>query len=820
VIHKKISSIVSRFASVQVLALILSGLLSPVQADEAVKSDDLQNAQAELKKITRQVASAGTASAEQLQKFKKEIATVRANAQDCVQEAEPKVEVLDNELAILQPNPTRGKQTKTATGTQIADQSQAPMSPAIAKQVQDLQDRKASLQERIATCKLMLLNTSDLGSSVDDYLKGLQKRQLLTRGPNLVSVVQANLDGHERWKQFAGQLSETSAGWGAIRPLYLFGVAAIGLLGFILGFMLGRIAPRRFQARMAEMKSKKEGVSGGLAEALMSSASRHAPIVAALVGIIAYVTFIPSPDADLRLPLIFMYSLLAYFVIAALIRALFNPCPPATHYLAMPVAIAISLSHRSHVLALVAVFGWMMQELHVDGLLDDTMYTLIREIIGFVWVLNVIWVCWLLRRIEGWQDKWVFLLILSVALFGGLVAAWIGYFNLGALVILGITHTLILISLALVLSKLLSDLFNGLDEGRFRWQQAVRRSIGLKDQEYVPGLDWLRLVVNLVLWLGVGVLLLRAWDPNENITAKILAYFTEGFQVANLTVVPAHLLWSLVVLALLLTLSDWLKGRLDKKWLVKTRMETSAREALVTSFGYVAASIAVLVALSVAGISFSNLAIIAGALSVGLGFGLQNIVNNFVSGIIMLVERPVRNGDWIVVGDTEGYVQRISIRSTTIRTFDRADVIVPNSDLISGQVTNWTLGNTWGRAKVDVGVAYGSDIENVIAILLDVAGKHPEVFKGNPQLPDPYVLFLNFGDSSLNFELRAIIHDINRRLHVISDINRAINAEFNKQGIEIPFPQRDVNFRGPLKMEADSTVPPPQAPDDGERPQK
>jgi len=305
------------------------------------------------------------------------------------------------------------------------------------------------------------------------------------------------------------------------------------------------------------------------------------------------------------------------------------------------------------------------------------------------------------------------------------------------------------------------------------------------------------------LWLGAGVILLHIWAPSEDITTDIMVYFTEGFQVANLTVVPAHLLWSLVVLALLLTLSNWLKGRLDTKWLVKTRMETSAREALVTSFGYVAVIIAVLVALSVAGINFSNLAIIAGALSVGVGFGLQNIVNNFISGIIMLVERPVRNGDWIVVGGTEGYVQRISIRSTTIRTFDRADVIVPNSDLISGQVTNWTLGNTWGRAKVEVGVAYGSDIEKVIAILLDVANKHPEVFKGNPQLPDPYVLFLNFGDSSLNFELRAIIHDVNRRLHVISDINRAINAEFNKQGIEIPFPQRDIHFRGPLKTEAE-----------------
>jgi potassium efflux system protein len=346
----------------------------------------------------------------------------------------------------------------------------------------------------------------------------------------------------------------------------------------------------------------------------------------------------------------------------------------------------------------------------------------------------------------------------------------------------------------------------------------VRRSIGLKGEEYVPGLGWLRLVVNLALWTSAALLVLRVWDPDEEITTDILGYFSEGFQVAGLTIVPTQLLWAILVFAVFLTLTGWLKGRLNTKWLVKTRMEPSAREALVTTFGYVGVAIAIMVALSIAGINFASLAIIAGALSVGVGFGLQNIVNNFVSGIIMLVERPVRTGDWIVVGDTEGYVQRISIRTTIIRTFDRADVIVPNSDLISGQVTNWTLGNTWGRLRISIGVAYGSDVETVIETLLEVANNNADVIKGNPQLPDPCALFLDFGDSSLDFELRVIIRDVNQRRRVTSDINRAINAAFNKQGIEIPFPQRDVNFRGPLQIERDSRVP-PEAPDGGELPQ-
>jgi potassium efflux system protein len=550
----------------------------------------------------------------------------------------------------------------------------------------------------------------------------------------------------------------------------------------------------------------------------MACGVSYAPSLLALVGVTAYATLIPRAGDDMPFVLAMMYGLLALFVTAVGIRILLNPCPPATHYLPLPEAVAIPLSRRSRVLALILLFRWLVQELHADGFLDETMFALSRQIIGWAFILNVIWVVWLLRRLEGWQDKWALLLLISLGLFGGGVAAALGYINLGTLVILGITYTLALIGLALVLSQFFTDLFDGLDEGRYRWQQAVRRSIGLKDGEYMPGLGWLRLVVNLALWIAAALLVLRVWDPDEQITAEIPLYFSEGFQVGGVTIVPTQLLWAILVFAVLLALTGWFKGRLNTKWLVKTRMEPSARDALVTTFGYVGVAIAVMVALSFAGINFASLAIIAGALSVGVGFGLQNIVNNFVSGIIMLVERPVRNGDWIVVGNTEGYVQRISIRTTTIRTFDQADVIVPNSDLISGQVTNWTLGSSLGRIRIKIGVAYSSDIETVIETLLEVANNNVEVIKGNPQLSDPYALFLDFGDSSLDFELCAFIRDIKRHRHVISDINRAINAAFNKKGIEIPFPQRDINFRGPLQIERDSGLP-PEAPDGSASPQ-
>ena len=223
-------------------------------------------------------------------------------------------------------------------------------------------------------------------------------------------------------------------------------------------------------------------------------------------------------------------------------------------------------------------------------------------------------------------------------------------------------------------------------------------------------------------------------------------------------------------------------------------MERGSREALVTVTGYSGVLVGILVALGVAGIEFTNIAIIAGALSVGIGFGLQNIVNNFVSGLILLIERPVKTGDWIVVGGTEGYVKRIRIRSTQIQTFDRADVIVPNSELISSQVTNWMLRDTTGRARIPVGAAYGSDTQKVKQVLIKVANEHPEVMTYDPALK-PFVLFLGFGESSLDFELRIYIRNIDRRLRVISDINFAIDDAFREAGIEIPFPQRDLHIK-------------------------
>jgi small-conductance mechanosensitive channel len=239
--------------------------------------------------------------------------------------------------------------------------------------------------------------------------------------------------------------------------------------------------------------------------------------------------------------------------------------------------------------------------------------------------------------------------------------------------------------------------------------------------------------------------------------------------------------------------------------LPRTRLNIGARNAVSTAVGYIGITLAAVIAISSAGVDLSSLAIVAGALSVGIGFGMQTIVSNFVSGIILLIERPIKHGDWIEVSGFSGYVRKISVRSTRIETFDRHDVIIPNADLIANAVKNMTLTSASGRVIVPVMVAYGSDLERTKDIMLTASRNHGQVLR----YPAPQILFMEMGDSGLVLELRGFLKDNNNVLSVRSDLMFEIYTNLQHAGIEIPFPQRDIHIRSapPSTPEADATPP-------------
>jgi len=230
---------------------------------------------------------------------------------------------------------------------------------------------------------------------------------------------------------------------------------------------------------------------------------------------------------------------------------------------------------------------------------------------------------------------------------------------------------------------------------------------------------------------------------------------------------------------------------LEREVLPNTAIDPGLRVSIGTVFGYIGFIIAIVFALAELGIDLQKIALVAGALSVGIGFGLQAVVSNFVSGLILLAERPIRVGDQINVKGEEGVVRRISVRATEIETPDQASVIIPNSDLITGAVKNFTHANTFGRTVLKVGVAYDSNPEQVLDILMQCATEHPQVLTR----PAPAVLLAELGDNALMFEVYCIVADLTRRGSIKSDIYFAILKRFREAGIEIPYPQRDIRIR-------------------------
>ena len=392
------------------------------------------------------------------------------------------------------------------------------------------------------------------------------------------------------------------------------------------------------------------------------------------------------------------------------------------------------------------------------------------------------------KRITPISDRLsslVLMLTLATGLAGPISAA-IGYSNIGSKLVFATILTLAVIFALFVIFTLIAFLFS----------EIIIRNQNKNIQESTSKGSLFNVFLAFILACCAIPLLALIWGARVVDIQDVWLSLKDGIVLGDTRISISDFITFVIIFFIGYTLTRLLQSALRLSVLPNTKIDTGAQNALVTGVGYIGIFFSALIAITSMGLDLSSLAIVAGALSVGIGFGLQAIVSNFLSGIILLVERPIKVGDWIQVGAYSGYVSKIAVRSTTIDTFDQANVIIPNADFISGTVTNMTHLSKRGRVKVPVGVAYDSDPVFVKEILMDIVSSNANILKS----PGPSVFLLGFGPDSIDFEIRGILRDVNSITSTRSEINFEILRRFAQEGIEIPFGQRDITIKNAAEL--------------------
>ena len=733
-----------------------------------------------------------------LDRLQKEAENLRIEARELRRAIEPSVEAL--EARIKQLEPTKKDEVESEDLKKEREAQAAEL---------------ANLQGIVKQISVIALRTDELAVAIDERHRAIFAERLFE---NHRSIVDPTL-----WITAVGNLPEVanslrllvSDWWGLINNK--IGKVA-GLLLVLLAALVavsGAVAQRLLLRRT---KRDREAVDPPLLKKVWSAltilvVNLLIPLicVAIFFGILELLGVSPR-RIDLFARTVF-FSTLALAAAHGLSRALLAPDRPAWRM----VPLTDEASERVMVLTFM-IAGVLAMNIFFDGMARNLLSPLSITVVLHA-VLSIVFhvlILLSLRTIaigrtelasgakpEGQLPNrsafWRWLLPLAfLASLAGLVATVIGYISFGWFVatqivwvtfILGLLHLLLILADEVFTTGLRqSGLIVGLSGA------SAGSALSRTGEQFGVVLSG---IVRLLLIAFAAILVLSPWGVRSSKLYNSLEAAFFGIRVGDVTFSLSAILIALAIFIAGTVATRSIQRWMEQSLLPHTRLDVGLKSSIKTAIGYVGVFVAGMFAFSYVGLDLSNIAIVAGALSVGIGFGLQSIVNNFVSGLILLAERPIKVDDWIVVGDEQGYVRKINVRATEIETFDRASVIVPNSDLISGVVKNWMHNDSTGRIIVPVGVAYDSNPDQVREILLECAREQHMVLA----YPAPSVYFMEFGASSLDFQLRCYLSNIDYALSVSSDIRFAVFRRLSEAGIEIPFPQSDINFRDVEKLE-------------------
>jgi potassium efflux system protein len=585
-------------------------------------------------------------------------------------------------------------------------------------------------------------------------------------------------------------------------------IAGALLLAVALGWPLRWFLLRRFgRAPVSTQPSYPRRVGAAIA---VGAARGVLPALA----ILALVTSLFSKEADLvtgglaALVLGLAGGGVLYLVLSGISRAALAPEAPGWRILDFSDAGAASLARRfDRLIALVAIqlgLDIATQRLsQIDDLASLVVFVLalliaaaiLRAVDPRQWTTGAVPVPADESAAEAALDTsspWstVRLGAVAVALAAPIVAL-AGYATLARFLYMNLCETALVLGLALLFRVFVREALPAIFERETGFSASLRQTLVLGPQAVRLWQFWLIVLFDVALWLVATLVVLSFWGMSWGEMGRVGVTLLQGVRIGGYTFSLADFLAAGAIFAVVLAGTRFVQRLLEHRVFPRTRLDLGVRNSLKAGIGYFGLVLGATMAISTLGLNLSNLALIAGALSVGIGFGLQNIVNNFVSGLLLLIERPIKVGDWVVVGDKEGFVKRISVRSTEIETFRRAAVIIPNSELLTNAVTNWTHKDRLARVDIAVGVDYAADPHLVGAILVECARAHPLVSKH----PLPRALLEHFGTDALQFVLQCFIDDVMRIRDVESALRIAVLEAFRAQGINMPTREHAVTLK-------------------------
>ncbi len=654
-----------------------------------------------------------------------------------------------------------------------------------------LTERKSLYGKRAAECSLFDLRAEELVVAYKSKIQEINAEATISKSEplwtllRLENISKIEIKHLDKSTRFQGEI--------VFKQADLWLLLGISLSALIIGSVISVYAGHRLKAQSQNVSIK---------AAILKTLKIYTIPVLLVSALHLWVQFITA-DMIFKPPMLLIshYVMLYVFLITGL-GFIFTRNNPLLNIMHIKPPLARKFFVDFFMLGGLILIYFAVNAMFSLRYFDSTLLDLIR--IAYITLLTilVVRICWLFTKLNVSNKSnpilYLIRLILLFILVGVLVISCLGYYHLGLFFILGILDTVLILGALYALIYLTSWTVAFLQEPKHAISRRVHLYLGVRVNKRIVEFTILKGLLYICYILAACYGLMRVWQMSSLTIDNAKSYFFAGIKFSDFSIVPVGILLGVLAFCIVNLLGRLIAAKMTRGYTGKASHE--AQVAVASLVNYLFFIVALIIGMLFSGVDFTGLAIIIGALSVGVGIGLKDIVNDIVSGIVILLEQSIKPGDRILVDNYEGTVKKIRVRSTQIVTPAKEDIIVPNSRMMVAEVVNFMFRDSLWRVTARVGVTYDSDVDYVREALLEVAHGNKEVEQDEPN--QPVVMLREFEDSNMQFELWAILKDVNRKNYVASDLNFAIAEKFKEKGIMFAFPQCDLHVKEPVILKS------------------